>query len=552
MISGLAPETTYHFRVKSTDSYGNSVTGSDFTFRTGLGPDLTPPQITGPNPSVTNGATTATISWLTNENSDSFIEFGPTASYGNTQGIINAVTNHSVDLVGLDPDTTYHFRVRSTDPATNIAVGNDFTFKTLVLEEKTSIPTITGATAQKEGADPEEVTIIWTTDKYSTSEVQYGINKDDLNQSSPIDSSLNKTHYVYLKKLLPNTRYYYQAVSVDEYGNKKTDEVKYFVTAQTGTGVPKVSAVEATDITLNSAIISWETTVVATSIIEYGTDNNYGSKIEDQSLGSTTKHLIRLKDLKEGIKYHYRVQGQSTGGVLVSSDDYVFSSLTKPTISDISIKDIGSIKAVITWKTDTEADSFVDYGLTTLDASQGRSEEVKDHAVTLSNLVPATEYKIQLKSRDKYGNQAISDIKSFKTIIDTTAPIIKDLKSETSIITDSDGSSKAQAIISWSTDEPATSQVKYAAGVTTDGNYTNSTPEEPTLTTSHIVIISNIKPSSTYHMKIVSKDASDNIGVSDDYTVLTQGQEKSLVQYILQILEERFAWINGFNLFGNQ
>ena len=52
-------------------------------------------------------------------------------------------------------------------------------------------------------------------------------------------------------------------------------------------------------------------------------------------------------------------------------------------------------------------------------------------------------------------------------------------------------------------------------------------------------------------MKIVSKDASDNIGVSDDYTVLTQGQEKSLVQYILQILEERFAWVNGFKLFSN-
>jgi hypothetical protein len=134
-------------------------------------------------------------------------------------------------------------------------------------------------------------------------------------------------------------------------------------------------------------------------------------------------------------------------------------------------------------------------------------------------------------------------------VIDTTAPVIKDLKSETSIVTDSDGTSKAQAIISWSTDEPATSQVKYAAGVTTDGNYTNSTPEEPTLTTSHIVIISNIKPSSTYHMMIASKDASNNIGVSDDYTVLTQGQEKSLVQYILQILEERFAWINGFKLF---
>ncbi|MFA5197387.1 MAG: fibronectin type III domain-containing protein [Patescibacteria group bacterium] len=548
-LVGLIPETGYHFRVRSRDLAGNNVVSGDFTFTTIAGADHDPPQITGPNPSADPNATTAVITWLTDELADSYVEYGTTIEYGTIQGKIEAETIHAVTLVGLLPETNYHFRVRSTDLSTNSVVGNDFTFKTLAVEEKTTPPTITGATAQKEGADPEEVTIVWTTNKATTSQVKYGTEANQLNLLSAEDKAYNTAHYVHITKLKPNTKYYYQVVSTDKYGNQKIDETKYFVTSQTGVGSPKISAVETTDITLTSAIITWETTVVATSVIEYGIDNTYGSKIEDQSLGSTTKHLIRLKDLKEGVKYHYRVQGQSTGGVLVSSDDYVFSSLTKPTISDINVKDIGSVKAVVVWKTDTNSDSFVDYGTTTMDVSQGRSEEVKDHAVTLSGLIPATEYKIQIKSRDKYGNQAISDIKTFKTVIDTTAPTIKDLKSETSIITDSDGSSKAQAIISWSTDEPATSQVKYAAGVTTDGNYTNSTPEDPTLTTSHIVIITSIKPSSTYHMKIVSKDASNNIGVSDDYTVLTQGQEKSLVQYIIQILEQRFSWINGFKLF---
>jgi len=547
-LIGLDSKTDYHFRVRSRDTAGNEIVSNDFTFKTITGVDIIPPIITGPNPSSDPNATGATISWLTNEASDSFVEYGTTIDYGSTQGKIDVVSSHAVDLVGLLPETDYHFRVMSRDVAGNNVIGNDFTFKTTAVDEKTTTPAISGATAQKEGADPEEVTIIWTTDKATTSQVKYGTDTNKLDSLTTEDKALNTTHYVHISKLKPNTKYFYQVVSTDKYGNNKVDGTKYFITSQTGLGSPKISAVETTDVTLNSAIISWETTVVATSVIEYGPDSSYGSKIEDQSIGSTTKHLIRLKDLKEGVKYHYRVQGLSAIGVQVSSDDYVFTVLTKPTLSNIQIKDISSIKAVVTWKTDTESDSFVDFGTDKTDSSQGRSEDVKDHAVTISGLKPASTYTVKLKSRDKYGNQSVSETRTFKTIMDTVAPVIKDLKSETSIITDSNGDSKAQAIISWSTDEPATSQVKYAAGVTTDGNYTSSTPEEPALSTSHIVIISNIKPASTYHMKIISKDASANIGTSEDYTVLTQTQEKSLFQYIIQTLEKKFEWVNGFKI----
>ena len=548
-LIGLDPKTDYHFRVRSRDTAGNEIVSNDFTFKTITGVDIIPPIITGPNPSSDPNATGATISWLTNEASDSFVEYGTTTDYGSTQGKIDVVSSHAVDLVGLLPETDYHFRVMSRDAAGNNVIGDGFTFKTTAIDEKTTTPAISGATAQKEGADPEEVTIIWTTDKATTSQVKYGTDTNNLDKLTIEDKALNTTHYVHISKLKPNTKYFYQVVSTDKYGNNKVDETKYFITSQTGLGSPKISAVETTDVTLNSAIISWETTVVASSVIEYGSDSSYGSKIEDQSIGSTTKHLIRLKDLKEGVKYHYRVQGLSTTGVQVSSDDYVFTVLTKPTLSNIQIKDISSTKAIVAWKTDTESDSFVDFGIDKTDSSQGRSEDVKDHAVTISNLKPATNYTVKLKSRDKYGNQSVSETRTFKTIMDTVAPVIKDLKSETSIITDSNGDSKAQAIISWSTDEPATSQVKYAAGVTTDGNYTSSTPEEPALSTSHIVIISNIKPASTYHMKIISKDASANIGTSEDYTVLTQTQEKSLFQYIIQTLEKKFEWVNGFKIF---
>ena len=40
------------------------------------------------------------------------------------------VTTHSQTLNGLKPNTTYHFRVKSTDAAGNPAVSEDYTFTT--------------------------------------------------------------------------------------------------------------------------------------------------------------------------------------------------------------------------------------------------------------------------------------------------------------------------------------------------------------------------------------------------------------------------------------
>lgn len=59
-------------------------------------------------------ASSATISWTTNSAADSQVEYGPTVAYGTASPTdATAVTNHSMTLTGLDPSTTYHYRVHS-------------------------------------------------------------------------------------------------------------------------------------------------------------------------------------------------------------------------------------------------------------------------------------------------------------------------------------------------------------------------------------------------------------------------------------------------------
>jgi len=92
-------------------------------------PDTTPPTISNIATSEIT-KTSVKITWATNEASTSYVNYGPTATYGVTTGQADSVTSHSVPLGGLLPGQTYHFRVRSKDAANNEAVSGDYTFKT--------------------------------------------------------------------------------------------------------------------------------------------------------------------------------------------------------------------------------------------------------------------------------------------------------------------------------------------------------------------------------------------------------------------------------------
>jgi hypothetical protein len=77
------------------------------------------------------GQSLATITWKTNGNADSTVEYGITTSYGSTRTNPVMVTNHSITLGGLSPGTIYHLRVVSSDQGGNRFVSTDYTFRTL-------------------------------------------------------------------------------------------------------------------------------------------------------------------------------------------------------------------------------------------------------------------------------------------------------------------------------------------------------------------------------------------------------------------------------------
>ena len=77
-------------------------------------------------------SSSATITWNTDENSDSQIIYSTDTNYGSQTSLgLNLITAHSQTLTGLTANTTYHFKVKSRDAAGNLATSADQTFTTI-------------------------------------------------------------------------------------------------------------------------------------------------------------------------------------------------------------------------------------------------------------------------------------------------------------------------------------------------------------------------------------------------------------------------------------
>lgn len=91
---------------------------------------------TGQPPIVTT--TTATLQWFTDFPADTAVEYGLTASYGNTLANGTRVTEHAPMIMGLSPNTTYHYRYSSTTNRGFRSTSSDRTFTTLAATPPTA------------------------------------------------------------------------------------------------------------------------------------------------------------------------------------------------------------------------------------------------------------------------------------------------------------------------------------------------------------------------------------------------------------------------------
>jgi uncharacterized lipoprotein YddW (UPF0748 family) len=101
--------------------------GTNFAIQLGLPPDSTAPLISGVGPSNLTD-TSVIIKWLTDENTNTAVDYGPTISYDTTVSNATLLLNHAITLPNLTPATLYHYRVRSRNSTGLQTNSADLTF----------------------------------------------------------------------------------------------------------------------------------------------------------------------------------------------------------------------------------------------------------------------------------------------------------------------------------------------------------------------------------------------------------------------------------------
>ncbi len=387
--------------------------------------------------------------------------------------------------------------------------------------------------------------IEWSTNRKANSFVKYG--KTSGTYDNEAGSSNQVTlHTIALNSLDPGSTYYYQTVWTDEDGNTGSSGELSFSTNP----APFVSSVKFARVNINSAQVLFTIRGAIKASVQYGKTISYGSIESISTSTSETTYNVEITNLTEGSVYHLRLAGEDDEGNVYYSDDYTFETLPTPKIIGLRLQQVVGMPTAtlrLLWTTNTLANTIVTYYPTKIPQQAIDNISLalkKTHEVILKNLLDDTDYTIIFKGKDSAGNEAKSETRMLKTQNDVRPPEMQNLNVESTIIGVGEDA-KAQIVISWDTDEPATTQVEFGQGTGT--TYNQTTQKDTNKTLNHVVTITGLSPSKIYHLRALSLDKAENLGQSLDTVIITPKSTKDALNLVIDNLSKTFGFLKAFS-----
>jgi YD repeat-containing protein len=434
-----ATNGTHTITAVARDAAGNSTTSAVVTVT--VSNDVTPPVISAVSASAISSSG-ATVSWTTDESSDSQVEYGPTVAYGSSAPLAAAlVTSHSQTLSGLAPNTLYHYRVKSRDAAGNLATSADVTFLTL--------PTITtglvgywafdagsGTTAVDSSGNGNTGTLV-NGPTWSAGRLNQGLSFDGLSAyvNVPHTTALNAYPLTVAVWIKTNTTTGVRGI-VNKYVAGSTNGYQVFLNNGTLCAWYLRDATnfvyDGTACTLSIpgyADNQWHQVVF---VVDGAGGRLYVDGLQKATLGWTgttgapnTTQPVHIGDyagapggLFSGLIDDVRIYNRALSSTEISNFYGSFSTDTSPPVlSAIAVSAIGATGATINWTTNEASDTQVEYGLTTAygNSTLPDTSRLTSHSKRVDGLASDTVYHFRVKSRDAAGNLAVSSDSTFKT-----------------------------------------------------------------------------------------------------------------------------------------
>ncbi|MBP6964508.1 MAG: N-acetylmuramoyl-L-alanine amidase [Armatimonadetes bacterium] len=300
--------------------------------------------------------------------------------------------------------------------------------------------------------------------------------------------------------------------SVDKYG----DNYNYISTStgETGTAVWRPTV----EIAGNYDVFCWypqgANRTTAAPYIVYWDGGSQQVNVNQQAGGGQWVGLVAAKPFAAGTAGYLKL-GNGTGeaSLVVMADAARFTKVAggdtqPPTVpTNLSATAVSGSQVNLAWTASTDNVGVAGYKIFRGGTQIGTSAT---NSYSDTTCAPNTTYTYTVSAYDAADNEsAQSSPAQATTPGDTTPPVISGVSA-------SAGAGNFTA--SWTTNEPATSQVEY--GLTT--SYGNLTTLDANLVTSHSMQVTGLARRTTYHYRVRSKDASGNEAISGDYTIKTK------------------------------
>lgn len=311
----------------------------------GITEDLT---IVGP-PTVIPETTTAIVRWTTDRESSSEVIFSPTDSFDGTNYQYNQssnagnVTEHEIQLIGLNPFTDYSFKVRSEDAFGITGESRNFTFKT-----KASAPDIRNLRVVK--VEENAATLAWETTVPAKALVEYQDQTTGA-QNSVGRPTLATTHQMRLADLTLGTRYVAFVTAENSGGDRIKSQPIQFITVKDIappiiTNVTNESTLFPGSESRIQTIVEWDTDEPANCLMTYQEGVAGGTEpftIEKEQVEYNTSHVQVVVDFASATVYQFYLECTDDAGNSVKSENFVlFTPIQEKNIIDLILENFES------------------------------------------------------------------------------------------------------------------------------------------------------------------------------------------------------------------
>jgi phosphodiesterase/alkaline phosphatase D-like protein len=464
-VTTLTPGTTYYYRVLATYPCGNSAYSATITYAT----------LPLPVAPVSNAGTTATCTgfkanWATVAGATSYrldvatdAAFTAFVSGYNSRNVGNVLT---LVVAGLNPNTTYYYRVAA---ANTCGVGGYSSTKTYATLPLPIAPTANSVTS----VNCTGVTASWNTIAGATSySLDVSLNPG-FTSFVPTYNNLNVGNVLTknITGLTAGTTYYYRVLATNGCGNSVYSSTIIFQTNP----VPDVSVANAgTAATCTSFDANWSAATGATKyFLDVATDAGFASFVpgyNNKDMGSAT--TLTISGLTVGTQYYYRVLANNSCGNSAYSATILSETLPLPSVPVLNADTPACTSIAASWSPSTTAVSYAidvakDAAFTSYVSGYNNKDVGNATSISITGLLPGTTYYYRVLASNGCGDSNYSVAKTTNTLPTVVTPT-------TTAYTDPGATANCTSFIAnWT---PVADATTYYLDVATESGFTAFVP----------------------------------------------------------------------------